>query len=443
MRSVRPSRLDYIKASGGLAKLSLRERGDSLVIDRDAQPKFAAVHLPESHPRPKYLLTSIQPGLFFRSRLPLLDAMSALGWEVHVAMPETLAWKDALEERGMNIHEIRLHRGSTHPMRELETLRDFRQIVKHVKPQLSHHFSSKAVIYGSLAGSGIQISTLTGIGFSLVGAGTIRERLPTRLLAPLLYRAALKRNAQVIFQNEDDRTEFMKRRLVRSGSTRLLPGSGVDMEYYHPTQRAENPGPTRFTLLARMIREKGVVEFVEAARILSVKHPGKFEFCLCGPLDPQNPSALNRSEIEAWVDSGVVSWLKDVPDGVEAYRHSAVAVLPSYHEGLPRALVEASAMGLPVISTDTRGCRDVVVDGITGVLVPVRNVQSLADAMERLGLDPQLRNRYGTEGRSHVESRYGVDRIVRETLDIYRRELANREMALDHSEPAHVTMTPA
>lgn len=326
-------------------------------------------------------------------------------------------------------------------MRELETLKDFRKIVKQVRPHLSHHFSSKAVIYGSLAGSGIQISTLTGIGFSLVGAGTIRERLPTRLLAPLLYRTALKRNAQVIFQNEDDRTEFMKRRLVRSGATRLLPGSGVDMDYYHPSRREGNPGLTRFTLLARMIREKGVVEFLEAARILHSKHPGKFEFCLCGPLDHQNPSALNRADIEAWVASGVVSWLKDVPDGVEAYRLTSVAVLPSYHEGLPRALVEASAMGLPVVSTDTRGCRDVVVDGITGLLVPVRNVQSLADAMERLGLDADLRNQFGSEGRSHVESRYGVDRIVRETLDIYRRELAIRDLALDHAPSPHASLT--
>lgn len=388
--------------------------------------QYAVVEAQESV-RPRYLLTTIQPGLFFSSRIPLLFAMRDLGWDVHAALPEAEEWRH-LERDGISIHELRINRGSTHPMREWETRSDFHRAHQLVRPLLAHHFSSKAVIYGSLTGSGIQISTLTGIGFSLSGSGTVAERLPIRVLAPILYRIALGRNSCVIFQNEEDRTEFLRRKLVPANRTRVLPGSGVDMSVYNPGERTDNQERARFVMLSRMIRPKGVFEFVEAARRALTKRPNGACFRLVGPIDKQNPDRIDAEQLEVWTHEGIVEWVGRKPNAIEAYRDASVAVLPSYHEGLPRAVVEAAAMGLPVITTRARGCRDTVVDEVTGYLVPIKDVKQLSERMIQLIDNPKLAEEMGRRGREFVRDRFSVERILEQTLDIYAQQLSRNNL---------------
>jgi glycosyltransferase involved in cell wall biosynthesis len=278
----------------------------------------------------------------------------------------------------------------------------------------------------------MQVSTITGIGFSLTGAGGQTERIPTRIIAPILYRLALRKNARVVFQNEEDRAEFLRRRLVSAASTRVFPGSGIDMEVHQPSARRKTASRIRFVLLGRMIRPKGIFEFVEAARIVHSAMPNVCEFVLAGPIDHQNPDRLTLEQLEAWTAEGVVSWIGRTPSAVEAYCDADVAVLPSYHEGMPRAVVEAAAMGLPVITTQTRGCRDTVIDGVTGRLVPVGNVPALAESMLELAGDANLRETMGRKGRDFVKDRFSVGRILESVLALYESELALRGLALNH-----------
>lgn len=391
----------------------------------------AVAWLPIENKPLRYLLTTIQPGVFFRSRLPILRAMRDLGWEVHCALPEFQDWI-TLQAEGIHVHGIRVHRGSTNPFRERETLSDFQRVAREVQPDLAHHFSSKAVIYGSLAGAKLQVSTMTGIGFSLSGSGGIAERLPTKVIAPALYRAAMKKNARVIFQNEDDRDEFIERKLIQAEKTHVIEGSGIDMAEYHPRMRALQPGKIKFVILCRMIKPKGVIEFVEAARLLHARLPNQCEFVLAGPLDRQNPQAISESQLRQWEDEGVARWIGRVDSAIDAYRHAHVAVLPSfYREGLPRSLVEASAMGIPVITTESFGCRNAVQNGVTGFSVPVGDIEELAQKMEILAGNAQLRDRMGAAGRRFVESRFSVETVMNHTLELYERELENSGVTTD------------
>jgi len=341
------------------------------------------------------------------------------GWEVHAAAPDG-AGLEELKRHGVETHEIAVDRGNTNPFREYGTLRQFNELITSVEPDLSHHFSTKAVIFGCLPNVGLNVATITGVGYSLSGAGSSPKHLPIQMVAKWMYRAAMRNCARVIFQNEHDQRLFVEKRIASKEQTQVIPGSGIDMEHFHPSKWRPRNGPVRFVLVARMLISKGVADFVEAAARTVKKAHADCEFVLVGPIDSENPSSIGEAKIREWVDQGLVTWRGAVQDSVEAYADADVAVLPSfYNEGLSRSLVEAAAMGLPIITTDNAGCRDTVEPGRSGIVVPMRDVAALSDAMCRLADNFEERRGMGQRGRKYVESRFSLDTVLDQVLHTY------------------------
>jgi glycosyltransferase involved in cell wall biosynthesis len=271
-----------------------------------------------------------------------------------------------------------------------------------------------------MAGAKLCISTVTGIGFSLTGGmGGLKGKL-FAAVSGALHRRAFRNCNKVIFQNADDMRVFLEHKLLPEEKAILIQGSGVDMSQNHPSERKPHEGPVRFVFLSRLIAPKGIYELVEATKRLHEELPGKCEVVLAGATDPQNPKSITESELLEWVRQGILKYVGVVPNAVAAFESADVAVLPSYWlEGLPRSMVEAAAMGLPVITTTSSGCRDSVVDGVTGFAVPPKDAEALLEAMKKLANDQDLRTKMGLEGRKFVENRYSVEAVLEQTWRVY------------------------
>jgi glycosyltransferase involved in cell wall biosynthesis len=289
------------------------------------------------------------------------------------------------------------------------------------RPHVVHHFTIKPVIYGSLAArlAGVPrvVNTVTGLGFIFT-----EERLAwLRRLVEWQYRLALACAHFTFFQNGDDWRLFRARHLITSEKAGLLPGSGVDCEFFAPAAITEpaSTQPLTFLMVARMLREKGVEEFVDAALRVKRKFP-ETRFQLLGGRDERNPTVVPQTDLDRWQAEEVVTWLGEVPDVRTIVGRADVVVLPSYREGIPRALLEAAAMGKPLITTDTVGCREVVDNGVTGLLVCVKDAEALARAMVHLLHNPALRERMGKAGREKMQREFDERIVVEKTLQVYQ-----------------------
>jgi glycosyltransferase involved in cell wall biosynthesis len=355
---------------------------------------------------------------FLSHRLPVARAAAAGGYEVHVATPPSPA-AAALAREGLTHHPIALTRRGVNPAAQLASLVAIARLYRRLRPDLIEHATIKPVLYGGLAAGALRqpavVSWMTGLGFVFISEGT-RARLVRRAVRTG-YRTALRRTGSwVIFENPDDRDLFVAAGLTEPSRTRLIRGAGVDMTMFHPTP--ETPGVPVVVLAARMLRDKGVVEFVEAARTLR-SSGAVARFVLVGPADPDNPAGLPEAQLRAWHEEGSVEWWGQRDDMANVFQGTHVACLPSYREGLPKVLVEAAASGRAIVATDAPGCREVVRDQWNGLLVPVRNAAALAEAIGRLLADPAERARMGARGRERVEHQFSDRHIIRETLAVY------------------------
>ncbi|HEX4336104.1 MAG TPA: glycosyltransferase family 4 protein [Polyangiaceae bacterium] len=372
------------------------------------------------------LLFVVNADWFFLShRLPLARAAQAAGFEVGVCAGDTGSGPK-IEAAGMRFFPLRIERGGTRPREELRTVADLGRVYLTFRPDIVHHVTIKPVLYGSMAARALGVrgivNAVSGLGYVFIPR--TEDRLPHRLLRRTLwaaYRVALDgKKTRVIFQNDDDRATFVGRKLVDRSRAALVRGSGVDLTRYFPTPLPE--GPFTFLVPARLLWDKGVGEFVEAATRLKVRHP-TVRFVLLGRVDPGNPAAIDRSRIDEWVASGAVEWWGELEhDAMPATLARAhVVVLPSYREGLPLAMVEAAACGRPGITTDVPGCRDVVVDGETGFLVPERDAGALEAAMERaLTMSRTALVAMGEAGARLARERFSLDAVIAQTLALYR-----------------------
>jgi glycosyltransferase involved in cell wall biosynthesis len=373
------------------------------------------------------LLIVVNDAAFFLShRLQLARAAARVGYQVTVivgagaggAAPNA-SCAAALDAAGIAWQAVPLSRSGANPLHEWRSYRALLRLYRTQRPDIVHHVTIKPVIYGSLAaraaGVPAVVNALAGLGFLFTqrGGGTPLARR----LVGLLYRYAVRhRNMRYIFQNRDDLDEFVALTALPAACARLIPGAGVDLAAFPATP--EPPLPPAFLLVARMLGDKGVREFVAAAQQLRPLHPD-WRFCLVGDVDGGNPTSLTRAELEDWQAHGWVEWLGRRDDVAALLRAAHVVCLPSYREGLPKALLEASATGRSMIATDVPGCRDVVRDGVTGLLVPVRDSTALAAAMQRLGEDAAMRARMGRAARQQAEALYSVDDVLSATLRVY------------------------
>jgi glycosyltransferase involved in cell wall biosynthesis len=351
-------------------------------------------------------------------RAGLLRSLVTAGYEVvAVAPPDEYASR--LPALGCRYVPLPMDNQGTHPGRDLALFWRFLRLMWNEKPDVYLGYTVKPNIYGSLAAhaSGVPvINNIAGLGAVFIKGGWLN------LLVRRLYRLALTRSHKVFFQNEDDRQMFVTGSLVVESATDRLPGSGIDLDMFSP-QPLPGRSPIRFLLIARMLWDKGVGEFVEAARILKQRGVDA-EFCLLGFLDVQNPTAISRSHMDEWVAEGVVLYL-GVSDNVrEEIAQADCVVLPSYREGTPRTLLEAAAMARPIITTDAVGCRDVVDDGVNGFLCRLRDAPDLADKMASVvAMSPADREAMGRRGRDKVEREFDEKIVIDKYLEAIQAAL--------------------
>jgi glycosyltransferase involved in cell wall biosynthesis len=366
----------------------------------------------------KILFVVNDAGFFKSHRLHLALEAIDRGYEPVVACG-TATGESSLGEYGIRCRSFALSRSGLNPLRDFGSFIELLRIYRDEMPDIVHHVTIKPVIYGTLASRFARVpavvNAIPGMGFVFTQLG-FRARL-IRSLVNLLYRAALSHNnMRFIFQNREDLQNFVDHTVIPEKLTYLIRGSGIDLNAFPFTP--EPPEPVTFVLLARMLRDKGIHEFVEAARRVHALQP-QWRFVLAGGIDRGNPSSLTEAELNAWNADGVVEWLGHRADVCAILGAAHVVCLPSYREGLPKSLLEASGIGRPMIASNVPGCREVVRDGITGLLVEPRDSAALADAMLRLGRDPALRAKLGRAARERAEALYSIDDVVRDTFLIY------------------------
>jgi glycosyltransferase involved in cell wall biosynthesis len=354
-------------------------------------------------------------------RDPLIRALVAEGTRVYALAPD---YSDELRKQvkmlGAEPIDYNFARTGMNPVMDCFNMFRLALVLRRLRPDVTFSYFIKPVIFGTLAAwlalVPYRVSLIAGLGYVFTDSSESwsRKRLLLRAGVSWLYQLALGRAQRVVFQNQDDLTEFVEAGLVPAAKVVLISGTGVDLNQW--TASPPCTQPITFLLASRLLREKGIVQYAEAARIVKSQYP-EVRFVLLGGMDP-NPGGLEQAEVQAWVDEGLLEWPGHVP--VQPWlAQSSVSVLPSYYrEGLPRSTQEAMAMGRAVITTDAPGCRETVDDGVNGFLVPVRDVKALMAAMLRFIENPDLIESMGQQSRRMAEERFDVHRINAKLLEV-------------------------
>lgn len=365
----------------------------------------------------KLLLVANTDWYLYNFRRSLAQFVFKQGLEVVMVSPAG-SYVSRLENLGYRWVQWEVGRQSLSPLGELGALNRLVNIYRTEKPGLVHHFTAKPVLYGTIAARLERIpkvvNCITGLGYLFLA-----NDWKSRLLRPFiksLYRNTLNGdNCRVIFENEEDRAYFAHQRLVALEKTHIIPGVGVDAEYF--TAVREPAGPPLVVFPARMLWDKGVALVVEAARILKKKV--EVRFILVGKPDPGNPTSVDEAMLRRWNQEGLVEYWGWRDDMKTVFQQSHIVTLPSMYEGVPTALLEAAACGKPLVATDIPGCRAIIKDGVNGFLVPVNNAQALAGALEKLVKDQALRLRMGEAGRQLILEHFTNASVNEKTFAVY------------------------
>lgn len=365
----------------------------------------------------KFLLIAGYSESLTNFRGPLIDALIASGQEVHAAAPELCEHPEVaakLLAKGVRIHSVSMDRTGMNPWHDLQTLLSLYRLMRQIRPDRVLGYTIKPVIYGSLAAWLARVperyALVTGLGYAF--AGESGQRTLLRRIATRLYQVALHFTQRVFFQNPDDRDLFVQRGILSTADkTVVVNGSGIDIKVFSPMPLPAQPA---FLLIARLLGDKGVREYVTAARLVHQQFP-QCKFRLAGWIDDA-PDAIAQAELDSWIQDGVIEFLGRLKDVRPAIADSTVYVLPSYREGTPRTVLEAMAMARAVITTDAPGCRETVVPGVNGLLVPIKSAEALAQAMLDLLRDRQQVEAMGQQGRRIAEQKYDVQKVNQQML---------------------------
>jgi len=370
----------------------------------------------------KLLFLQTEDYTFWSHRLPFARAAKKAGYEVVVAAHEE-AHGERIRAEGFRLVSLPWRRSGINPFYELYLLWRIVRLYTAERPDLVHQVTMKPVLYGTfaaaIAGVPAVVNTFTGLGFVFISSGLKARALRVGIGAALRLALA-KRGSRTIFQNKDDLALFIGGGLIAGDRAELIRGSGVDTAAFAPTPLPA--GAPLVVLPARMLWDKGVGEFVSAARALRARGIDA-RFALVGDADEANPAAVPPAKLAEWKAEGAVEWWGHRADMDEVYRQASVVCLPSYREGLPKALMEAAACGRALAAADVPGCREVVVHDDTGLLFAVRDAAGLAAALERLLGDSALRARLGAGARTLAVSAFAQEKVVEQTLKVYRRLL--------------------
>ncbi len=363
----------------------------------------------------KFLLISPKNRTVYNFRGDLIKEIKSKGYEVIVTGPD-LTDVERIQELGVRFIEIPMNKTGTSVIGDLKYCWKLYRLMRKEKPDVTLGYTVKPVIYGSIAA---QLAGVPNINSMVTGGGyvftaTTRKAKMLGVIVRFLYRIGFRVVDHVIFQNPDDRKEFCKMRLVSPKKCSVVHGSGINMEHFQSAALPEEP---TFFMLSRLLKSKGVTEYLEAARTVKNRFP-QARFYLLGKYEADMQDAVPRDEVEPYIKEGIVVRFEETDDVRPYYEMCSVYVLPSYREGTPRTVLEAMAMGRPVITTDAPGCRQTVVDGKTGYLIPVQNSAALAEKMSFFIDNPEFITIMGKRSRVYAEKNYDVTKVNAEMMKI-------------------------
>jgi glycosyltransferase involved in cell wall biosynthesis len=381
-------------------------------------PSRSSMNSPKDRPVRLLIVTNVS-WFFVMHRLPIALMARDRGMDVHVACGEGAGAGDIVAA-GLPFYSLPLTRKPFAPFRDLRTIWALTRLYRRLKPDVVHHVTLKPIMYGSIAariaGVPAVVNAFAGLGFTFSGVSTLARYRQYLIRCILRWSLKLRRQA-VVFENNDDRELLAEAGVVSLGQSQVISGVGVDTSEYMSTP--ESAGPVCVLLASRMLREKGVGYFVEAARLL--KSRGVIaRFVLVGTPDSFNPGSIPESQLQAWNEEGVIEWRGFQGDMPRVLQEAHIVCLPTYYrEGVPRILMEGAACGRALVATNTPGCRDIVRNGINGLLVPTHDVEALGAALELLIRDGELRSRMGAAGRKLVEQEFALPHVLDQFWTLY------------------------
>ena len=373
----------------------------------------------------KKIIINLTEDWFFISHFlsRAIDAKKA-GYDVYISCNEKNHRK-YIEKKGIKFFSLPLDRRGLNPIYELNTFLRYFYIFNKVKPDIVHNVGPKPIIYGSIVAKLVNIKSVInapiGMGYVFTSS-SLKAKLLKRILLFLFELTLNKHHGRnkknrVIFENSDDMNFFINTKIVKINEAILIRGAGIEIDEELIKRKKENEIPT-VALVARMLEDKGIYEFVEAAKILKNKKI-RSRFLLIGDTDKKNPTSIKKSILEEWNDKKIIEWRGWVTDVKDLLLETDILCLPSYREGLPKSLLEGAAIGLPLVTTNTVGCREVVLDGVNGYLVPIKESEKLSLAIQKLIVNKELRLRMGKESFKIAKTKFSSEIINSQTISIY------------------------
>lgn len=361
---------------------------------------------------------------FISHRLPLALHALAEGWEVFLLTKDS-GKKNELENLGIHFYDVPFGRTSLNPISELRCVITLTRLIKHINPNIIHNVTWKGCLWGGIAAkmAGVKsvVNALSGLGSVFINKGVVNK-----IMGYLAMIAFKDDYSAFIFQNPDDLNWFKALKYANNDRLFLIKGSGIDLQKFAYTEKVYNATDKVQVLFpARMLKDKGLCELIEAMKRLRVKYEGKVELILAGSCGDANKTSISEDELREMLIDGYISWVGHQKDMYPIYIDSDIVVLPSYREGLPKSLIEACSVGRPIVTTDVPGCRECVDDGVNGYLVPMKSVNELANAIAKLVDSVNDRKIFGIASREKAEAEFSIDSVIKKTFDIYKVIMLN------------------
>ena len=372
----------------------------------------------------KILLIANSYWYIYNFRISLIKLLVKKGYEIKIVCPTNETKIDFLSKNKIPILKWNLHRRSINPIKELRSIIQLISIYKTEKPDLVHHFTIKACIYGTIAAkfskTYLVINAITGLGHMFLGTGR-KHKFMRFIIKPIYKNIFTAKRSKVIFQNVDDQEELLNMGFIKKTNTKIIRGSGVDINYFKPISDNSNifDDPIKILFPSRLIKEKGIIETIEACKILC-KEGIRLKLIIAGEIDYGNRSCLSKDELQKIKDNKMIIIKGFVSNMRSLYADSNIVLLPSWREGLSKTLIEASAMEKPIITTNVPGCRDVIEHGFNGLLVPPKDIEALYLAIKFMINNSNLAKKFGKRCRDRVKNNFATKKINNETLRVYQ-----------------------
>lgn len=367
----------------------------------------------------KLFIVVNQDWFFLSHRLPIGVAAKDAGYDVTIVCGDT-GVSDKIREAGLKTINLPISKSGTNIKYELKTFFFLYKLFRREKPDIVHLVGLKTMLWGSLAcrlaGVKAMVSAVCGLGVLFDEAHA--HSFMTRSIMKVLRITHKKKQLAVIFQNNDDKAVFLNAKIMKEEQCAFTNGSGINLQNYDYTPEPTD-GLVKIIFTARMVEDKGTLVLIDAAKKLEKEYRGKVQFLLCGGLD-NNPNGITKEVLESRCDGDYIQWLGYRKDVLELLKQSHIMAFPSwYREGLPKSVIEAEAIGRPVVTTDSVGCRDTVIDGENGFMVPIKDSDALAAALKKLIDNPEMRQTMGKNAREFAVSKFDINDVVKVHLDVY------------------------